>query len=124
MVVRREAARGAVSEHGPQRIEMVHDPYWDLVHEPREPAFDAKRTALVIVAMQNMCGHPDGWMGRLGRDQGKPALLKESFEFIGDILPNLQRLLAHCRTTGFVVFLVCFVFWSCSLCVGLCVLLF
>ena len=83
---------------------MVHDPYWDLVHEPREPAFDAKRTALIIVDMQNMCGHPDGWMGRLGRDQGKPDQLMERFEFISDIMPNLQRLLAHCRTTGIEVF--------------------
>ncbi|MDG4889783.1 cysteine hydrolase [Mesorhizobium sp. WSM4887] len=79
---------------------MVHDPYWDLVHEPREPAFDAKRTALLIVDMQNMCAHPDGWMGRLGKDQGKPDQLRERFEFIGDIMPNLRQLLTHCRRTG------------------------
>ena len=83
---------------------MVHDPYWDLVHEPQEPAFDASRTALVIVDMQNMCAHPDGWMGRLGKDQGKPDQLRERFEFIGEIMPNLQRLLGHCRKTGIEVF--------------------
>ena len=51
---------------------MVHDPYWDLENEPVEPPFDAASTALLIIDMQNMCGHPDGWMGRLCKDQGKP----------------------------------------------------
>jgi hypothetical protein len=44
---------------------MAHDPYWDLVHEPEEPAFDAAKTALLIIDMQNLCAHPEGWMGRL-----------------------------------------------------------
>ena len=83
---------------------MVHDPYWDLVHEPVEPAFDASKTALIIVDMQNLCAHPDGWMGRLGRDQGKPDQLRERFEFIEEITPNLQALLAHARRIGVEVF--------------------
>jgi nicotinamidase-related amidase len=83
---------------------MVHDPYWDLVHEPKEPAFDADKTALIIVDMQNLCAHPDGWMGRLGRDQGKPDQLKERFDFIGEMLPNLRRLLNHARQIGVEVF--------------------
>ena len=83
---------------------MVHDPYWDLVHEPVEPAFDASKTALIIVDMQNLCAHPDGWMGRLGRDQGKPDQLRERFEFIEEITPNLQALLAHARQIGVEVF--------------------
>ncbi len=83
---------------------MVHDPYWDLVPEPEEPAFEAARTALLIVDMQNMCAHPEGWMGRLGTDQGKPDHLKERFDFIAEITPNLQRLLAHCRKVGVEVF--------------------
>ena len=61
---------------------MVHDPYWDLETEPVEPAFDAARTALLIIDMQNMCAHPEGWMGRLARDQGKPGHLDERFDFI------------------------------------------
>lgn len=83
---------------------MVHDPYWDLVYEPEEPAFDPAKTALVIVDMQNLCAHPGGWMGRLGRDQGKPDQLKERFDFIGEITPKLQRLLNHARKAGIEVF--------------------
>lgn len=83
---------------------MVHDPYWDLVPEPAEPDFDAKRTALLIVDMQYMCAHPDGWMGRLCVDQGKPDHLKERFDFIDEITPNLSRLLAHARTLKIEVF--------------------
>lgn len=83
---------------------MVHDPYWDLVHEPDEAPFEIAKTALLIVDMQNLCAHPDGWMGRLARDQGKPDHLKERFDFIKEITPNLQRLLAHCRKVGVEVF--------------------
>ena len=83
---------------------MVHDPYWDLVREPTEPPFEIKKTALLIVDMQKMCAHPDGWMGRLARDQGKPDHLKERFDFIAEVTPNLQRLLEHCRKAGIEVF--------------------
>ena len=83
---------------------MVHDPYWDLVPEPEEPVVDPDRTALLIVDMQNMCAHPDGWMGRLARDRGQPDHLKERFDFIAEITPNVQRLLAHCRASGIEVF--------------------
>jgi nicotinamidase-related amidase len=83
---------------------MVHDPYWDLVDEPDEPAFDPARTALIIVDMQNLCAHPDGWMGRLGRDQSRPDALKERFDFIAEITPNLKRLLDHARSTEVEVF--------------------
>jgi biuret amidohydrolase len=82
----------------------VHDPYWDLVDEPEEPAFDAAKTALLIIDMQNMCAHPDGWMGRLCTDQHKPGHLQERFDFMTEITPNLQRLLAFCRTSGVEVF--------------------
>jgi nicotinamidase-related amidase len=83
---------------------MVHDPYWDLVDEPVEPAFDPRKTALIIVDMQNLCAHPDGWMGRLAKDAGKPDALKERFEFIAEITPNLKQLLDHARRIGVEVF--------------------
>jgi hypothetical protein len=54
-------------------LSAVNDPYWDLVDEPQEPAFDAAKTALLIVDMQNMCAHPDGWMGRLCVIRAGPA---------------------------------------------------
>jgi len=79
---------------------MVHDPYWDLVAEPEEPLVDPRRTALLIVDMHKGCAHPDGWMGRLARDQGKPDHLKERFDFIDEISPRLRRLLLHCRSCG------------------------
>jgi nicotinamidase-related amidase len=82
----------------------MHDPYWDLVDEPQEPAFDAAKTALLIVDMQNMCAHPDGWMGRLCVDQGRHGHLQERFDFMTEITPNLQRLLAFCRSSGVEVF--------------------
>jgi len=83
---------------------VVHDPYWDLVPEPVEPPIDPTRTALLIVDMQYKCAHPDGWMGRLGVDQGKPDHLKERFDFIEEMTPNLKRLLDHARATGIEVF--------------------
>jgi nicotinamidase-related amidase len=83
---------------------MVHDPYWDLENEPVEPEFDASKTALLVIDMQNMCAHPDGWMGRLCTDQGKPGHLQERFDFMTEITPNLQKLLTFCRGNGVEVF--------------------
>jgi len=85
---------------------MVHDPYWDLDKDLEFPEFDAKKTALLIVDMQRMCAHPDGWMARLARDQGKPDHLKERFDFIAEILPNLSKLIAFCRSSGVEVIFV------------------
>jgi nicotinamidase-related amidase len=79
---------------------MAHDPYWDLVDEVPEPAFDPLRTAFVIIDLQYMDAHPDGWMGRLCRDQGKPDHLKERFDFIQEILPNVKRMQVACRAAG------------------------
>jgi nicotinamidase-related amidase len=83
---------------------MVHDPYWDLEVEPTEPDFEAAKTALLIIDMQNLCAHPDGWMGRLCKDQGRLGHLDERFRFMTEITPNLQRLLAFCRSSGVEVF--------------------
>jgi nicotinamidase-related amidase len=79
---------------------MAHDPYYDLVTMPAEPPFAAKRTALLTIDLQMLDAHPDGWMGRLCRDQGKPDHLNERFEFIQEILPNVRRLQDACRANG------------------------
>jgi len=79
---------------------MAHDPYYDLITLPPEPPFDARRTALLTIDLQYMDAHPSGWMGRLARDQGKPDHLKERFDFIQDILPNVRRLQDACRANG------------------------
>lgn len=79
---------------------MVHDPYYELVPEPREPPFDAKKTALLIIDLQYLDAHRDGWMGRLCRAQGRPHLLDERWSFIDEILPNVRRLQDACRAGG------------------------
>lgn len=79
---------------------MAHDPYYELVPEPKEMPFDAGKTALLIIDLQYLDAHPDGWMGRLCRAQGKPDLLNERWEFIDEILPNVRRLQDACRAGG------------------------
>ena len=79
---------------------MAHDPYYELVPEPKEPPFDAGRTALLIIDLQYLDAHPDGWMGRLCRAQGRPDLLNERWAFIDKVLPNVRRLQDACRAGG------------------------
>ena len=79
---------------------MVHDPYYDLVPEPVEPPFDPQRTALLTIDLQYLDAHPDGWMGRLARDQGKSEIVQERWDNIERILPNVRRLQDACRAKG------------------------
>lgn len=79
---------------------MAHDPFYDLVPTKPEPWFDLKRTAMLVVDLQYMDAHPDGWMARLAHDQGKPGYLNERWESIARILPNVRRLQATCRQAG------------------------
>lgn len=79
---------------------MAHDPYYDLVPPPAEPPFDPVRTALLTIDLQYLDAHPDGWMGRLCREQGRPDHLNERWEFIAEILPRVRRLQDACRAGG------------------------
>lgn len=79
---------------------MAHDPYYDLVPPPQEPPFDPARTALLTIDLQYLDAHPDGWMGRLCRDQGKPDHLNERWAFIEEILPRVRHLQDACRGGG------------------------
>ncbi len=79
---------------------MVHDPYYDLVPVPTEPEFEAARTALLIIDLQYMDAHKDGWMGRLAAQAGRPEALQERWDFIEEILPNVRRLQDACRDAG------------------------
>ena len=79
---------------------MAYDPYYQLVPTPQEQPFDALRTALVVVDLQHSCAHPDGLMGRLARDQGKPWLLQERWDAINELLPRVRKLQNACRTSG------------------------
>lgn len=79
---------------------MAHDPYYELVPEPPEKPFDPGKTALLVIDLQYLDAHPDGWMGRLCRAQGRPDLLNERWAFIDEILPRLRRLQDACRAGG------------------------
>jgi nicotinamidase-related amidase len=76
---------------------MAHDPYYDLVPVPAEPPFDASRTALLIIDLQYMDAHKDGWMGRLAVAAGKPEVLQERWDFIDEIQPRVRKLQDACR---------------------------
>lgn len=79
---------------------MAHDPYYDLVPQPKDVPFDAAKTALLIIDLQYMDAHKDGWMGRLCRDQGKPDHLDERWNFVNEILPRVRMLQDACRDGG------------------------
>jgi len=79
---------------------MAYDPYYQLVPTPKEPPFDASKTALIVVDLQHGCAHPDGLMGRLARDQGRPELLQERWDSITKILPGVRKLQDACRAAG------------------------
>jgi nicotinamidase-related amidase len=84
----------------PKGYPMAHDPYYELVPEPKEPPFAASKTALLTIDLQYLDAHPDGWMGRLCRARGRPHLLNERWTFIDEILPNVRRLQDACRAGG------------------------
>src|SRR5579875_3412474 len=59
---------------------------------PMQPPIrlDPRKTALVIVDMQNDFCHPDGFFARVGQDVSGCAA----------IVPAIERLLARCREAG------------------------
>ncbi len=79
---------------------MAYDPYYQLVPEPKELPFDPDRTALIIIDLQHGCAHPDGLMGRLAKEKGKPWLLQERWDFVAEILPRVRRLQDACRAAS------------------------
>lgn len=56
-------------------------------------AVDPKRTALVIVDMQNDFGHPEGYLGKMGQDVSQ----------VQDTVPALVDLIEAARETGVLV---------------------
>lgn len=79
---------------------MAHDPYYELVPTPKERPFDASRTALLIIDLQYMDAHKDGWMGRLAASAGRPELLQERWDFVDEIQPRVRKLQDACRAGG------------------------
>jgi nicotinamidase-related amidase len=79
---------------------MVHDPFYDLFPRPELPSLVAGRTALVTIDMQYLDAHPDGWMGRVATQQGRPRLLEERFAAISEIVPRIAQLQDAFRRAG------------------------
>jgi nicotinamidase-related amidase len=79
---------------------MAHDPYYELIEKPTEPPFDPSKTVLINVDLQYACAHPDGLMGRLCREKGRPDLLQERWDFVDEILPRVRKLQDSCRAAG------------------------
>jgi nicotinamidase-related amidase len=50
--------------------------------------------------MQYLDAHPAWGLGKLAEEQGKPEVLRQYFEEISKIIPNIQRLLEACRGVG------------------------
>jgi nicotinamidase-related amidase len=79
---------------------MAHDPFYDLFPRPELPPFVAGRTVLLTIDMQYLDAHPDGWMGKVAKQQGKPELLAERFTAISEIVPRIARLQDAFRQAG------------------------
>jgi nicotinamidase-related amidase len=79
---------------------MAHDPFYDLFPRPELPPFVPGRTVLLTIDMQYLDAHPDGWMGKVAKQQGKPELLAERFTAIDEIVPRIARLQDAFRRGG------------------------
>lgn len=86
--------------HGTPVHEQMYDPWHDLVPGQSEPPFDASKTALVTIDMQYFDAHPDGWMGRVARELGRPEALAERWRAVDSILPRIRALQDACRGRG------------------------
>src|SRR3569833_2180657 len=73
---------------------MAYDPYYQLVPTPKEKPFDASRTAMLIIDLQYMDAHPDGWMGRLAKAAGKTELIHIRVKYLTSDCRDGQRSLA------------------------------
>jgi ureidoacrylate peracid hydrolase len=71
---------------------MAHDPFYDLFPRPPAPPIEDGKVALVTIDMQYLDAHPDGWMGRVAKTEGKQHVLDERFAAIDEIVPNIARL--------------------------------
>lgn len=79
---------------------MAHDPFYELVPPPTHAPLDVDTTALLVIDLQYLDAHPEGWMGRMCREQGKPALLDERWAMIEACLPKVRALQDRCRALG------------------------
>lgn len=80
---------------------MFKDPFFGIVPEAIEEfPYEPGKAALLIIDMQRQYAHPDGGMGRLGREKGREDLLRYRFEAIKAIVPRIRSLQEVCRAAG------------------------
>lgn len=78
----------------------MHDPFYELFPRPITAPWETRKVALMTIDMQYLDAHPDGWMGRIAKTQGREHLLTERFEGISRALPNIRRLQEAFRAAG------------------------
>lgn len=78
----------------------MHDPFYDLFDPRPAPPLEDGRIALVTIDMQYLDAHPDGWIGRVARRQGKEAIMQPRWDAIDAITPRIRRLQDAFRAAG------------------------
>ena len=78
----------------------MHDPFYDLFPPRDAPPIEDRKAALVTIDLQYLDAHPDGWVGRVARNRGREEHLRERWEGIDAIVPNVRRLQDAFREAG------------------------
>ena len=78
----------------------MHDPFYDLFPPREAPPIEDRKTALVTIDLQYLDAHPDGWVGRIARNRGRVEHLRERWDGIDAIVPNVRRLQDAFRDAG------------------------
>jgi nicotinamidase-related amidase len=78
----------------------MHDPFYDLFPPREAPPIEDRKAALVTIDLQYLDAHPDGWVGRVARRRGREEHLRERWEGIDAIVPNVRRLQDAFREAG------------------------
>jgi len=78
----------------------MHDPFYDLFPPRPAPPIEDRTVALVTIDLQYLDAHPDGWVGRVARQRGKEEHLRQRWDGIDAIVPNVRRLQDAFRAAG------------------------
>ena len=79
----------------------LHDPFYDLFPRRSFPSIEPGRTALLTIDLQYLDAHEDGWIGRIAEAAGQPEIMRERWDNINGILPNVRRCQDAFREAGF-----------------------
>jgi len=66
------------------------------------PIFDinSRNIALIILDLQRFITDKSGQVAKIANEKGISAEFKEYFELLEDMIPNIHKLIDHCRTIG------------------------